>query len=657
VRDLIIEKGPPFRRAVLLGLVGAVPLLFLRTENDPFNVPKFAFLAIGVAIAAASRGIELLQGVSAQGLKRLWIPATAVAAPLLLAWSFSPYRAFALFGRQGRLQGLIPYLIVVLFGVLLADAFRDRPRPLLWAIAISGYASGAYSLIQFLQADPYGWLLFGGKSSSAVSTLGNPNFTGGFLAMVLPVSVVLWVTTPKHRKPLGFLIAAVFGGWVFANSQGGWLAGVAGLGVVAGTIVAKNSPRARWLGLGVAVGMAAIAVGVVVAGLLGVDRVPATATSRGYWWQAATRMAMDSPVVGKGPNTFSVEGVHYRDERESVISGYTFPDDPHSIPFAYLANAGALGLIGFAVMAIWGIKRGLSFPVANLEAAAFLGVVVAYLVQALVTIDELTLRTTFWTGLAGLAVTMPIAKSKGATKTGAPERARKRARARTARPVRLWPVAIVIGLAAVSAVWWSVQFVIADARVNAAAKFLEEGRLDEGVGEFDKAFDFRDDVFYRRIYASSLANLADKTQDPRLFELADGAFDSFARWPDVQVIVQHARLMQLWSALDPTRGVEWVALLRDAMAIDPANPVIRIELSDALIAAGEPSEAVTVLEPSIPIVSTLTDSSSEFWGALALARAKDGDEAGARDALELALLYDPSDLRALEAQQLLDRRA
>ena len=151
----VLEKGPSLRRGILLGLVGGLPLLFWRPAQDPFNVPKFAVLVFGLGVVVAVRIFELLQGAERSSLTRLMVPAAAFVAPLLIAWLFSPYKYFELFGRQGRLQGLIPYMLVVLFGVLLADAFGDSPRQIAWAFTLAGAGVAGYSLIQYLQADPF----------------------------------------------------------------------------------------------------------------------------------------------------------------------------------------------------------------------------------------------------------------------------------------------------------------------------------------------------------------------------------------------------------------------------------------------------------------------------------------------------------------------
>src|SRR5687767_4669353 len=129
MRETLLKEGPRVRRAVLLGLVVLVPLLFLRNLNDPINVPKLGLLIVAVSVVAAIRIAELLQTRDLDGIRLLAVPAAALAVPLLVGWMFSPYKAWALWGFYPRFLGLLPYLFVIAFGVLLADAFRGDAAP------------------------------------------------------------------------------------------------------------------------------------------------------------------------------------------------------------------------------------------------------------------------------------------------------------------------------------------------------------------------------------------------------------------------------------------------------------------------------------------------------------------------------------------------
>ncbi|HYI44362.1 MAG TPA: O-antigen ligase family protein [Actinomycetota bacterium] len=649
----VMEKGPVIRRGILLGLVGALPLLFLRPALDPFNVPKFAVLVFGLSIVLAIRVLELLQGADRSGLTRLIVPAGALIGPLLIAWLLAPYKAFELFGRQGRLQGLIPYAIVVLFGILLADAFGDSPRPIMWAFVLAGAGVASYSLIQYLQADPFGWILERRQTLSAVSTLGNPNFTGGFLGMVLPVAMVLWVITPKHRKPLGFLTIAVTGALIFTGSQGGWAAGLAGASIVAGFLARERIPRARLLGILGAVGVTVVTVGVVILGQLGVEQIPPTAAARGYWWRAAGEMSLQSPVIGRGPSAFAVEGVKYRVLEEAVKTGYTFPDDPHSVPFAFLAAAGILGAAGFIFVVAWGIRQGLAVPDEDLIGGAFLGLVVAYAVQSLVSIDEVMLRTSLWIGLAGLVcarVSFATSAKKRPEKT--PKKAARNGRRSNAPRTKLrWAPAVApLVLFVAAAGWWSFSFLSADIAMHEGVEAFGEDDVKAGREHMEEAISFRFETGYQRTLAGNLARVAADTKDPEMFEAADKEFSALDGWPDVATVVQHARLMRDWSEIDPNREADVMPLYRRALEIDPRNPILRLEVSEVLVLLEDPEGAEDLLEP---VTDEVGPHLPAFWGMLALARAQTGDETGAQQAIEQALRLDPEEARALQARELI----
>src|SRR5687768_14725896 len=102
-----------WRERVLLAVVIATPLMFLPSSYSAFGVPKLVVVLAGVVIAAAMYVVEIAHGASTRVVRAAWVPFAAVALPLVVAWAFSPYRGWAIFGSYSRLNGLIPYLAVV----------------------------------------------------------------------------------------------------------------------------------------------------------------------------------------------------------------------------------------------------------------------------------------------------------------------------------------------------------------------------------------------------------------------------------------------------------------------------------------------------------------------------------------------------------------
>jgi len=649
MKTLLLEKGQVVRRGVLLALVFGVPVVFLRSTNSPFNVPKLAFLLIGVAVVAAIRVAEILQGAPAAGLKRLWIPATAIAAPLTVAWAASSYRGWALLGLYGRFQGLIPYLLVIALGVLIADAFAGDTPPLAWAFVAGGAVMGGYAFLQWLGADPWEWTIGGGSAAKiALSTTGNPNFTGGYLGVVLPVAVgVLWLDR-RHRTVASLCLALIVAGWYAADSQGGWGAGLAGTALMAGFLLASRWRYARHAGAAVAGLAVAAAVLTAVVAVAAPDNgiTSETVRWRGWWWQAAAGMAGDSPIWGHGPNVFAYEGVHYRVADEAATLNYNFADDPHSVFMSFLANAGGLGALGFLVLMAWVVLAGARLPGSQTWAPIWLGAVAAYFVQALVSIDELTLRLGLWTAIGGLAAaTIKLPReARARRRTGRRGRLRK-------EPLKAWPAVAALGLVPLGVAWWGINAIIADGRVLDGKTLFEQGRPEEARSEFDRALDFRGDNVYRHDYGFQLGQvaLARIPEGRDYLEFSADAYEFVEEFPDIGAIVTYARLLHLYAKAAPELEEQALALYERAVAHDPLNPLIRVEAADVLNASDRPQEALEILEPAMETGNPY----AQYWGALSVSRALLGDAEGAQEAIDRALALFPNEGHAVQAQEIL----
>lgn len=647
-------RGPQVRRALLLGVVIGVPVLFLRSMYDPFNVPKLALLFALTAAALAVRIVEFSQGASFDGLRRTWVPAAAIAAPLLLGWAFSAYRGWSIFGYYGRFQGLLPYLVVVLFGVLVADAFDGQVRSLAWAFAIAGAVVGGYGLVQRVGIDPFKWSFEGG------STIGNPNFVGGYLGMALPISLALWFAErkPALKRRLVWMGLVILAGLASSISQGGWAAGAAGSAVVLGTLYATRRPIARIGGYLVAAGAIVI---VIVSVLFAIAQpnttlLPYTVAARGQWWVSSVQMAADSPLVGFGPNGFGAESFNYRTQEDGLDFGFDFANDPHSVALSFLVAGGILGLIGFGVAMAWALRRGLEVAATGDPlGAALLGAVVAYIVQSFVSVDELSLRVGLWTVLGALGVAQLSHETRTSRKklTANKRRDTYRKRASAPQPLRAWPIVGVATVAAVAVATWSVLFVRADMRVKRGVKLLNTGRAADGQMELERALEFRDDYEYRRGYVTALGNaavIAGEAGAP-LLDRAEEIAAYLRDFPNATAMTETGNALLTSQEFDDSlnsRALDWFEL---AMATDAYNPLIRVQAADALLQLDERERALTLLEPQTELVG---GTHAPVWGALALVYLELGKETEAKEAMEQAFLIDPSDARALQAQEIIE---
>lgn len=639
-------------------LVIGIPILFLRFTLDPFNVPKLSLLAAGVSLVLGIKIIEITQGARWREGWNLVVPGLLLATPLVLSWLFSPYRSWSLFGIHPRFQGLVPYLLVIVFGFLLADAFKGRASEIAYALCWAGAVVGAYTVIQVIGMDPFDWTLLGAPTE-AVATTGNPNFTGGFLGITMPLAMSFVLHDPGRRRIVLRLLVVIALGWVLARSQGGWAAGVAGSAIVLGQWLRDRFRMAALLGLGLAAAVAVAVVGYVVFAMVNPDsRLTASAAIvRGRWWQAAVGMGFDHPIVGRGPNSFTIEGVSHRPVEDAVVFGFDFPNDPHSVPLAMFANLGVLGFLGFVGLLAWLLWRYYVTDGPAPIQVAFFAAAIAYFVQSLVSIDEPILRVGLWTALAGFVASGLKEEDAAPRPSGRPSarktsKPKSRKRAATEPMRRPWAVAAA-GLAALAGVISSGIFLTADALARQGTGHFALGDYAEGRQTYEDVLSLRNSADYQARLAFLLrrAALDDDDVDSELAEAASAAFSFTEEVPYVFSIVTHARFLEEVSIDQRTSDPRVVDLYRRAIEIDPLNPIIRIETARALLRRAEPTAA---LETLYDMRDAIGRGRAEYWGLLALSAAEAGEAEIAGEALEVADSLDPAQADAAEARELLE---
>lgn len=651
MRSRFLSKASSYRRNLILVIAGGVPIVVLPNALDPINVPKLALVIVVLAIVIALRVAELLQGSDTQGLRLLVVPAAGFFLPLFISWLFSPYRGWALFGSYPRWLGLIPYVAVILFGILAADAFHGGTLPLAWALAISAGIIGCYAIVQSLGLDPISWSLRGTESEQIVSTLGNPNFVGAALAIVLPIAAVLVVKERRHRSAAMTVTGLIVIGWLLARSEGGWGAGIAGLAVTGGLLLARWWRAARFIGGAVAITIGLLAVGGVLAGILNRDSemVPHTLKRRGDWWEAGAAMTADAPVVGKGPNAFAIEHSRYRTVEDALESGLDVTDDPHSLFVSMLTSSGAVGVLGLVVTLVWTAREIARLDHSDLLAAGFAGAVTAYFVQSLISIDTISLRVIFWAGLAGL-----VARAgPRIVKVGARSSKNRRKVAARHDPLRAIPALFALTLLAIVGVTWGSGIAVADTQMNHAIQAFVDGRLDEFETSAQDALAFREEVVYRRMYGTRLGEVAVALSEDGQEDVATDyltrskqAFAFTATIPRVSAIVDYARILRDWAALHPPSEDEATAAYEDAVEVDPRNVALVREAAETALSFEDYEAAQRILQPLAEEADL-----AELWGMLALANARSGDVEAARLAIARARELDPSDSHAIQAEE------
>jgi len=346
-------------RAATLALAGALAgsiLLFSQSFTLCFPPPKLAGLAVLTGFAAA---FALAAGLVPAAARLPFTP------PLLavLGWSaagLARSRSPEAFGTVFTTLAAAAAAAWLAGALAAREAERNR---LTSAFVLAHLGCGLYGAAQYLGWDPWTWTLDYGRGR-VFSTLGNPNFLAGQLALALPVLAALGMK-PDNPPPGGGVLkwlaraafAAALMSFVCAQTRGAWIGLIAGCAVAAaaGRRAFALRPRSvTWL-------LAALVAGGIVFSIpslnptgISIPRSLASSTNldqqsarqRFFWWQAAALLCRAAPVAGQGLANFARE---FPARARGVSAPYcdlppAFGDHPHNDYLFILCEHGVIGL-------------------------------------------------------------------------------------------------------------------------------------------------------------------------------------------------------------------------------------------------------------------------------------------------------------------------
>lgn len=604
-------------RIALWGTTFLFPLIVLPGVTlDEFKVPKLAVLVLGVGIAVAAR---IAQAGPREKLdQRMLLAGALLMVPLTASWLLSDFKGWSFLGQYFRYQGVLPYMLFAVYGTLMATAFKGRARTIAWAVGLAAGMTGLFSVIQVVGLDPL--FFVSGGLHPAFSTIGNSNFAGAWHAMAFPVMIGLAVSERARAREIAIALSALIAlGILLSFSQGAWIASIGGSIALAGLLAGRRLGSARGIGLLLSGALAILAVASVIAVSFSdsaLNLLGPTIQDRAWAWEAAIDSWKANPLIGRGPNTFALFAHEYSPFSErSNLTFLDYRDDPHSVPLFFLASTGILGALGYisavAVILRWTWKAAVdrADPV-TMGAAAGL---VAYCIQALVSLDDPTVRLAFW-ALAGAGLAGSYAQSS------LPSVA--------VRDTRLSPrlprfgAALLVLTAAFGTSW---AFLYADISIRAGAEAALDNSADAASEAFDRGLSLRDDDWYRYVAGKNTGELAVR-RGLRGRDLFVDMQDHFAsmRVPSTPLaLLTEGRLTNAWAEkVDAGEKERALRLLREAHQIDPGGVDSAVAFAVVLSEMDRHREALAVLSLYTPNDPAYTG----FWETWALINARAGNE-------------------------------
>lgn len=400
-RELTEVEARRVQTFVLLGGVFTTLTIWTKLE-DPINLPKmfvvaiFAAIALGLAIPA----FLSIRTLSSSSQKIILSLVSLFAIGLLISTVVTDVKYTAIFGEYHRNNGFLSYLAMVILMAVgsLVFSLKSANRYFTF-LGIAGLSLSIYGILQGIGADPIDWKI---DYNPFITTLGNPNFTSGFLGLsgIAILHLALAAKERKHQVGYGVgLLANLYILWRSGSIQGvfGFLIGATVIILVKLWLINK---RYGQIGLaGAVLAGAPLALAVINIGPLAGKYYQGTLRNRLDYWNAAIGMFKDYPIFGVGIDRF---GEYYREYavQNQVVQGQ-ITDNAHSVFLQLLATGGLILFIPYLLLVLLitfvGLKSLIKFQGEDkLKVGTLFGIWLGTIALNIVTVDSLGVGVWFW---------------------------------------------------------------------------------------------------------------------------------------------------------------------------------------------------------------------------------------------------------------------
>ena len=386
---------------VLLGGVFTTLAIWTKFE-DPVNLPKMFVLVLS---AAAILGLVLPALLSARKfsspVQRIGLGLIGLfGIGLLVATVTTDVKYTAIFGEYRRNNGFLSYLAMIIFMASASLVFNSKSANRYFRfLGITGLILSFYGLLQGLGKDPVGWKI---DYNPFITTLGNPNFTSGFLGLS-GIAILYLALDAKDRKYQVIYATGLLAD-LYILKRSGSIQGVFGFAIGAALVILVRiwliNRKYGQVSLLIAAALGTpVALAVLNVGPLASTLYQGTLRNRLDYWNAAIAMFIDHPIFGVGIDRF---GEYYREYavQNQVVQGQ-ITDNAHSIYLQLLATGGLVLLIPYISLVLYITGVGFKSLIKSqgndkLKVGALFGIWLGTIAVNIVTIDNLGVGVWFW---------------------------------------------------------------------------------------------------------------------------------------------------------------------------------------------------------------------------------------------------------------------
>jgi O-antigen ligase len=213
---------------LFLVIIFLTPIYFAYfAENfSVFELNKLLIVRSGTALILSLFLIKTCLGAKVfyYNKKVWWLSLAILSVYVLGGVVFSLRPNLSLWGNYYRQQGVYSLVFYWLFFILLLlnlKSWQQIKRIIIVVLTASALVS-FYGIAQHFGFDPQKW---SESSRKCFSSLGQPNFLGHYLVMVIPLTIGAWrLAKPKEKYFLPILLLVQIACLLFTFSRSAWLA-------------------------------------------------------------------------------------------------------------------------------------------------------------------------------------------------------------------------------------------------------------------------------------------------------------------------------------------------------------------------------------------------------------------------------------------------
>ena len=395
-------------RFLILFGVGLMVWAIAPALYDSTNIPKYSLLFVTASLVLPQLFHPRL-GLLQPATWRIWLaPFLFITTMFILALT-SQQKYMAFFGQYGRNNGWLEYLCLTV--LLLAAAFTFTLKTAEKFIVLTAYlglGTAIYGLFQYHNID---FIKYTNRTLPIIGTLGNSDFASALMGLAAVASLWKVIVSPKRYVKIFYICAAIFDLYVIKLSIAlqGIFTFLAGSAVLIGLSYFRKRDFKSFTYYGaLLVGLILTILGLLQKGPLSHVVYKASTSARGDFYRAAWRMFTSHPLRGVGIDQF---GNYYRSYRDSQAAlrpiGNSVTQYAHNTFLQLLATGGIFLLLAYLSMLFFVGRSATQAYIcaSDSEKKIIVGLCsiwVGYLVQAQVSIDELSIASIGWVAAGAL---------------------------------------------------------------------------------------------------------------------------------------------------------------------------------------------------------------------------------------------------------------